>query len=343
MSKVFVCGLGAVSPAGWDVEALRRSLQQGQPLPTHSLSRPGWRRPLEVRTVPEPVQRPAFMRHSRFRRVSPLVHYAASAVLEAMKTDDRAVAAGRRGLVVCLQSGCVRHSFRFFSELLADPSSASPIVFPETVHASPASHVAALMGNAPTVTTLVGDPACYLQGLALGAHWLLEDRVDSCLVVGAEEQHWLLADALWHFEHAAVLSCGAGAVMLSRDRAMAIGGELERITDAHTFSGGRRRLQAARDMRAQLPPCLPGELLCLGSGGSPKVDAPELSAWEHWTGPRLYPKQILGEGLMAAAAWQCVAACDAIAQGDSPAVQLSIVGCNQQAIGARIVRANAAG
>jgi len=343
MSRVFVCGLGAVSPAGWDVVALRESLRQGQPLPTQNLSRPGWLKPLEVRRVPQPVQRPAFMRHPRLRRVSPLVHYAASAVIEAMKTQDRATASQRTGLVVCLQSGCVQHSCRFFSELLEDPASASPIVFPETVYASPASHIAALIGNASTVTTLVGDPACFLQGLAVGANWLLEGRVDACVVVGAEEQHWLLADALWHFEHSAVLSSGAGAVLLSLDRTMAIGGELEQITDAHTFTRSRRRGRAARDMRAQLPPALPGELLCLSSGGSPKVDAPELAAWEDWRGPRMSPKRILGEGLMAAAAWQCVAACDTIANGNFPAVQLSVVGCNQQAVGARIVRADAAG
>ena len=38
---------------------------------------------------------------------------------------------------------------------------------------------------------------------------------------------------------------------------------------------------------------------------------------------------------MAAAAWQCVAACDAIATGQFSAVNVSLVGANQQAIGVR--------
>ena len=66
-------------------------------------------------------------------------------------------------------------------------------------------------------------------------------------------------------------------------------------------------------MRQQLGPTAPGELLCDGIGDSPRADTPELAAWSDWAGPRVSPKRILGEGLMAAAAWQCVAACDAVA------------------------------
>lgn len=83
-----------------------------------------------------------------------------------------------------------------------------------------------------------------------------------------------------------------------------------------------------------------GELLCDSLGNSARADAPELSAWRDWTGPRLSPKRILGEGLMAAAAWQCVAACDAVAGGRFAAANVSLVGSNQQAIGARFVRAD---
>jgi len=49
---------------------------------------------------------------------------------------------------------------------------------------------------------------------------------------------------------------------------------------------------------------------------------------------------ILGEGLMAAAAWQCVAACDAVAEKRFTAASVSLVGSNQQTIGARFVRAD---
>jgi len=60
------------------------------------------------------------------------------------------------GLIVCLQSGCVQYTQRFFSEVLADPATASPLVFPETVYAAPTSHVAALLENVVLACSLVG-------------------------------------------------------------------------------------------------------------------------------------------------------------------------------------------
>jgi hypothetical protein len=78
-----------------------------------------------------------------------------------------------------------------------------------------------------------------------------------------------------------------------------------------------------------------GELLCDGLGHSPRTDAPETAAWKDWAGPRISPKMILGEGLMAAAAWQCVAACGAVAERKYPSAMASLIGCNQQAAGVR--------
>jgi hypothetical protein len=40
---------------------------------------------------------------------------------------------------------------------------------------------------------------------------------------------------------------------------------------------------------------------------------------------------------MAAAAWQCVSACDAVANGRFAAANVSLVGSTQQAIGTRFV------
>ena len=341
MSRVFVCGLGAVSPAGWDVPAMRDVLKKGVPLPVQSLERPGWEEPLHVRLVPSPASRPGFLTHPRLRRTSPITHYAASAALEAMaKLPTNASGTRRLGLVMCLQSGCVNYSHRFFQEALKDPTTASPLLFPETVFAAPASHIAALLTNAPLVYTLLGDPSCFLQGMALGIQWLEENRVEACLVIGAEEYDWLLADALWHFERATVISSGAGAVCLSLDPALSLGVELSAITDAHTYSTRKGRTLAARSMRSELPSGSPDQLLCDGMAESRQANAPETSAWRDWTGPRVSPKRLLGEGLMAAAAWQCVAACDGITTGQFSAANVSLVGSNQQAVGARFVRSH---
>jgi hypothetical protein len=339
MSRVFVSGLGCVSPAGWTVEALRDALAINAPLPVQPLPRPGWQQPLQMRPVPTPAARPAFLAHPRLRRTSPITHYAAAAALEAVKSvRNIQEALPRIGIIVCLQSGCVQYSFRFFEETIQDAATASPLLFPETVFAAPASHVAALLEDTPLVCTLSGDPSSYLQGLALGIDWLLENKVDACLVIGAEEINWLLADALWHFDHRAVVSGGAGALCVSLNPQWSLGVELELITDAHPCTTPANRTRAAKKMRAQLPPEKPSEVLCDSLNGRPRIDAAESGAWVDWRGARLSPKRVLGEGLMAAAAWQCVAECDLIATGKFAAANVSLAGANQQAIGVRFRR-----
>jgi hypothetical protein len=338
MSQIFVAGLGAVSPAGWTVAAMREALDLAKPLPAQPLEQRK-DRPLQARQVPNPATRPDFLSHPRLRRASAITHYTASAVLEAAAPFRRACPENSRlGLIVCLQSGCVQYSCRFYDETLKNPATASPLLFPETVYAAPSSHVAALLENVTLVSSLVGDPSAFLQGISLATQWLAEERVDACFVAGAEETNWITADALWHLDRTASISAGAGALCLCREKGLSIGVELTAITDAHTYSAKKNRTQAAQSMRHQLngkPAGNSRELLCDGLGISSRQDAPEVFAWRDWAGPRLSPKRILGEGLMAAAAWQCVAACDAVANHRVPAANVSLVGFNQQAIGAR--------
>ncbi len=114
------------------------------------------------------------------------------------------------------------------------------------------------------------------------------------------------------------------------------------ITDTFAFNSVPSRTSAARSIRSQLPPCGPGELLCLGTQGLPRSDADETAAWRDWNGARIAPKQVLGEAFTASAAWQCIAACDAVGRGEFNAANVSVVGANQQAIGARFTRAEPA-
>jgi 3-oxoacyl-(acyl-carrier-protein) synthase len=339
MNRTFVAGIGAVSPAGWSAAALCEALKEGQPLAIQTVQRPGWEKSLRARLVPNPAARPPFLAHPRLRRASPITHYAAAAALQAV-AGLRASrdGASRLGLVCCLQAGCVIYSRRFFDEALTNPTTASPLLFPETVYAAPASHVAALLENVSLTYTLVGDSACFLQGVAVAAQWLAEHRVEACVIIGSEESDWLLADALRHLDRPAVLAGGAGALCLCADLEMSAGAELAAITDPQTHSARMNRGRAARAMRSQLGDGSSTELLCDGIGESPQADAAERAAWHDWRGARLSPKRILGEGLMAGAAWQCVAACQAVANGPFTAANVSLVGPNQQAIGARFVR-----
>jgi hypothetical protein len=341
VSGIFVAGLGAVSPAGWNLAALRAALDAGAPLPVQSLARPGSDQSWRARLVANPPTRPAFLAHPRLRRSSPVTHYAVAAALEAVAGLRSAADGGRPrlGVVVCLQSGCVQYSCRFYDETLKDPATASPLVFPETVYAAPTSHVAALLENVVLACSLVGDAAAYLQGVALGAQWLRAGHVDACLVIGAEEPSWIVAGALELLDRQAVAAAGAGALCLCREEFCSPVVELAAITDAHAYTRRQPKARAAQAMRAQLDGHFTGGLLVDGTGISRRADAAERAAWTDWPGARIGPKHILGEGMMAAAAWQCVAACDAIASGRFAGAAVSLVGANQAAVGAAFTSA----
>jgi len=340
VSKIFICGEGAVSPAGWGMAAFREALVRGEPLPTKDLVRPGASRPLRIRSVPAAVPRPAFTGHARLRRTSPIAHYAVGAALEALGPDAAKVADGslRLGIVLCVMTGCVNYSRRFYDETLKDPATASPLIFPETVFNAPSSHLASLLGTTAINYTLVGDPGTVLQGVALAADWLLSDRIDGCLVVGAEEMDWLTAEAVGLFAQSAQIIEGAGALYLRRDAGQDPRVELREVTDCYLFSNDQTRALAALHARAALTTNGGRDLLCDGLQGVPRLDRDEAGAWQDWTGARLSIKRILGEGLMAAAAWQCVAAVDSLRQKTRSAAVVNIVGCNQQAIAARFIR-----
>jgi len=343
--QIVIHGIGAVSPAGWGILPMREALAKGEPLPARELARPGWARPLRVRTVLPASARPAGASHPRLRRVSPITHYAVAAALEALGYP--AVTTGRpessrTGLIFCVMTGCVNYSRRFYDETLRDPMTASPLVFPETVFNAPASHIAAILGTTAISYTLVGDPGTFLQGLALAADWLLSERLDGCLVIGAEEIDWLTADAYGLFARNIVLSEGAGALHLRRERSNGAAARLRSITGAHSFCDTFTRARATQRMRAELPPGNPEHLLCDGTQNLRNVDTAEVEAWRDWPGSCLSPKTVLGEGLAAGSAWQCVAAVDALRQRQHPAASVSVVGCNQQSIGAHFVASHPA-
>jgi hypothetical protein len=327
MSRIFVHGLGAVSPAGWGVPALNAALEKGEPLPAQNVPRPGWERPLRLRAVPPPAKPPDFLAHPRLRRASAITQYTVGAACEALGDDLKRVQNGelRLGMVVCLMAGCVAYSRRFYEEVLRDPATASPLIFPETVFNAPASHLSAYL-NSPTVNyTLVGDNGTFLQGLALAADWLEDDHADACVVVGAEETDWIAADAVRLFRRSIIYSGGAGALYMKRSPVATV--ELTTITDSFTFTDKQNRTEAVRKMRSQLP--------ALGAGEFLFTSGDEISAEPALSGKYVMPGSILGEAFVALAAWQCVAACKLIRQGEIAAANVSIAGINQQAIGGR--------
>lgn len=346
MSTIGIHGIGAVSPAGWGLPAFRSAIAAGQPLGAGELTRPGWTRALRVRRVPPPESKPSFFAHPRLRRTSPITHYAVASALEALGPDAELVKAGRLrlGIILCVMSGCVNYSRRFYDETLREPATASPLVFPETVFNAPASHLGALLGATAINYTLVGDPGSFLQGLAIAADWLAQGLVEGCVVVGAEESDWLTADAFRLFTREMIIAEGAGALYV-RAGVCPSGVRLAAVSDALLFTNRPERCAAvrsaaagAREHAARGAEGTVGTLLCDGLQGVGWLDEPEREVWRDWKGPRVSPRRILGEGLMASAAWQCVAAIDPLTRGVHPRAIVPISGINEHVMWAGFER-----
>lgn len=334
---IVVTGTGAVSPAGWGVPALLDAVRRGEPLPCVPLAHPGRELPLPSRPVPAPTTRPVFLGHARLRRTSPIAQHCLGAAVEALGTGagGPATAGATVGVIACVLAGCVNYSRRFLDETLRDPASASPLVFPETVFNAPASHIAAFLGSTAECCTLVGDGGMFLQGLALGADWLLAGKVETVVVVGADELDWLVGGAHELFEAGVVQAAGAGAVCLRREGVVPGLARLEAVTDAIPYTRDGSRIEALRRVRASLPAGAAGEMLVLSGRGGGSSDAAEREIWANWPGSRCAPSAALGTAFNAGTAWQVVVGCEAVARGEASAATVSVIGANQQAIGAR--------
>lgn len=337
MSKIVVRGIGAVSPAGWTRSELLGAVASQNVPATSPILFPGRDDKLDVRRVPGPSAPFPWMRHPRLRRVSPISRFAIAAALEALGDDAAKVSEGslRLGIVFCAMAGCVNYSSRFYQEVLADPTTASPLVFPETVFNAPASHLAALLGAGDLNYTQVGDDSAFVQGLVTAAGWLSENRVDGCLVIAAEECDWLTAEAMRLFDRSSILSEGAGAVYLKRDDPGVV---MESITSPQVYRSRVDRFAAVRKMRQELESIGPAELL-FDSGATRNGLEPdaEFRAWANWSGDRIAIRSILGNAFCASAAWQMIAAASVVSDRVGRRAFVSVTGTNQAAIGLSLV------
>jgi hypothetical protein len=211
-------GVGAVSAAGWNAEALYKAVRAGTPLPATDCKRPGDERtwPCETRRAPAaPPEK--ITRHPRLRRSSAITRYSVTAALEALADAGHNPAAppGGIGILFVMMNGCVNYTGRFYHEVLQNPAQASPLIFPETVFNAPASHIASFLGIDGAVSTLVGSPNSIMEALDTAAFWISSGIVEECLLIAAEECDWLSAEALTYYHPKLIATEGAGALLLS--------------------------------------------------------------------------------------------------------------------------------
>ena len=333
--RICIAGIGAVSPAGWGVQALCEAVREGREIDRSQLVRESFGVTVNTPVLRVPEGGANVPKFARLRRASSISKYAAAAVTEAVPADRMAASlAGnfRIGVITTLMNGCVNYSNRFFGEVLNDPSIASPILFPETVFNAPSSHLSAMLGSTSPNDTLIGDGAEFFTGLELAAEWISRGEVDGCVVVGNEEIDWLSSEALRFYSRDYVPAEGAAALYLE---AGDHGPQLLQVPDPQTFSSSRERIAATARLRHLLEVENDDRsLLVDGRCGVVKHDQPEDQAWSDWQGARISPRRIVGESLGASAALQCVVAIESLRSGACSKAVVTSTGGNEQAAGA---------
>jgi len=334
-----IAGMGWVTPLGRGIDSVWDRLLRGDHATAETISDSvsnkaysGFRVPSETLKDLPP--------HPRLRRASAISRFAAAAGLDAL-TQARStigeIDMERMALIFAVSNGGVIYTKRFYHDVVeSGAQAASPLLFPETVFNAPASHLAAILGIAGASYTIVGDGAVGVLAAKMAADVIENERLDGCLIVGAEEADWLLCDAYhkWRLlkkeppielfqdpPGGMILSEGAGAMLLARKGAV----EIEAIDAGGNFS----RQREASTIVGQILHRLAAEGACIvASANGTFVDLAESAAIERELPHAIVygPKQALGESVGASALWQVVAAAQALQAKRLPQISAPIGG-----------------
>ncbi len=317
-----IAGTGWVTPLGSGVDEVWERLNNGEQAQAESIADPegsfsyqGYKAPASALGNLPP--------HPRLRRASAISRFAAGAGLEAIKDAQNhglTIDPTRLAIIFAISNGGVIYTRRFYHDIVVSgPSSASPILFPETVFNAPASHLAALLGISGQSYTLVGDGSVGLSALNMAEALLHDETIEGCLVVGAEEIDWLLCDAYarWRLlrrgagnnsTSGMTPSEGAGAVLLARTGNV-------RIDKSHAAIHYQHR----RDLKGQLMIVMqrldpdPKDVI-VGSSNGTFIDHAEKAVLNETSPHALFysPKRALGESVGASGLWQTIVGAKAL-------------------------------
>jgi 3-oxoacyl-(acyl-carrier-protein) synthase len=316
-----IAGMGWVTPLGRGVESVWNRLLNGEEAVAQPISDsvsntvyPAFRVPADaLKDLPA---------SPRLRRASSISRFAAAAGVDAVaqaRSTIPKIDPDRMALVLAVSNGGVIYTKRFYNDIVrSGTQSASPLLFPETVFNAPASHLAAILGINGTSYTIVGDGAVGILAIKMAQDLLQTDALDSCLVVGAEEADWILCDAYqkWRLikknapiqlfcdpPRGTILSEGAGAIVLSRDRGI----KIDAIEPGENFSG---RNDAAEILKRILRELRTEHACIVCSANGTFVDPAEQKAIQSEAPEALVYslKAALGESVGASALWQVIAA-----------------------------------
>ena len=371
-----IAGMGWITPLGNGVDPVWEQLLQDREAPPTKIAEQFSSRSYSVFRVPDSALASS-PPHPRLRRASVISRFAAAAGLEALQAAGVKVDpqnAERMAVVFAISNGGVIYTKRFYRDIVeAGAQSASPLLFPETVFNAAASHLAAILGITGATYTLVGDSAVGLLAIKMAEDLMMNEALDHCLVVGAEEVDWLLCDAYrrWRLLRLAppvepftttrrgmILSEGAGAILLAREGS---------ITLEQTHGGGHygRRADAGGILKRILSDLTQTAIdFVISSANGTFIDEAEYAALQQIIPDSLVytAKPALGESVGAAGLWQVILGAQGLRRGElppllhvSPSIQLHVpvsrtplprarhsvvlsCGVNQQVAGLRLSR-----
>ena len=317
--KIFVQGVGAVTPLGPTARETWDQLCQGQRAPRKIMaSRLGKRDyywcPVPAKFVSEAARQP------RLRRSGTVSLLGAAAGFDAFADAGLKPAPEikeRTAIVFAICSGGVIYTRRLYHEIVTQgANAASPVLFPETVYNAAASHLAALLGIDERCYTLVGDSSVGLSALHFATELLaMQPDLDRCLVVGAEEADWLLADAFASWRMATtkeffevygssvgtVFAEGAAAVLIGRTGAICLSGS----SAGQPFFSHRESAAVAVEFFERLHTEAAPDLIVSSANGTFADDVERVAFTRLFHSVPVYaPKPAVGEALGASAILQ---------------------------------------
>jgi 3-oxoacyl-[acyl-carrier-protein] synthase II len=336
-----LAGFAWVTPHGTDLADVWSRIQRGERAEPQLLKNPETGRTHPYLPVPMKCV-DALSRNPRLRRSSAISYFAVAAGLAAIELAGLKITpefAAGTALIFAIGDGGVLYTRRFYEQIVKHgANAASPLLFPETVHNAPASHLAAQLGIDGPSYTLVGDATVGITALKMAEQLLDLGTVERCVVVGCEELDWILCEAYrdWRLAgpRGALLAEGAAALVLTRD-----GGRARIAThDGIPFFRRTEAAAALERVLSELSAHGPFDTVVSCRNGT-FIDAAEAFALaKHSPAAQLFaPKQTLGESLGASALMQVVCAAFAVENGGAQDVIVPVLGWNQQA-SAAVVR-----
>jgi 3-oxoacyl-[acyl-carrier-protein] synthase II len=196
--RVAVTGVGVVSPIGFGREQFWSALAAGRsgiaPIEGITMSTP-------LPTIAAQVRGFAareFITSTNLRRMGPLARMVVAAARMAL--DDthlsvKRIAADRLGVVIGSALGNVTESAKHLEKVfIKGPGSASPMIFPNLVHNTPASCIAMELGATGVNLTVAQAEVSGEEAVTLGAEMIRTGRADVVLAGGGDELAPIVAE-----------------------------------------------------------------------------------------------------------------------------------------------------